>query len=104
MGIGLGGVGRTPGQNSRGRRNWDRLGGPAALIDSNNAIQLSSAGKIILLITAGQPFTQSSSGIALTVTASDLLSVVSSSLAFNDDLSRNESTFYGPTAIGEVLI
>ena len=88
-------VTRTPGQSRRLGRSMDRLSDDDSTTDSASAIQTNDSGQITLILASGEPFTQSASGLAMTITTSDFLSVVSASLAFNDDELLKQMVYYG---------
>lgn len=92
MAVGIAGVNRTPGQDARTRRNFDKMGNPKALIDPNNAIQLTVKGKIVLVIATDEPFTQSSAGLVLVVDGITLQKT--SGVLFVDPEDRYENIIY----------
>lgn len=91
------GVGRTPRTIPRVRRNWGKMTKDNGITDGL-AIQIGGDGKITLVIASGEPFTQSTAGLALTVSASSLLSKTSSSLLFDDDEVYSQMAHYAGIA------
>jgi hypothetical protein len=89
----FGGLGRTPRMATRTRRNFDRLRTPASLFSATSAIQPDAQGRIVFLVVAGEPFSQSSSGFVLELEG-DSLKKTNSSLRVNESYldSRVEDT------------
>ena len=63
----FGGLSRVPREDTRIRRNVDRLRTPATLFDPNNSIKLDSQGRITLTIATDEPLSQDSNGLALEI-------------------------------------
>jgi hypothetical protein len=59
-------------------------------INPNSAIQMDPLGRLELVIATGEPFTQSSAGLALTLAASGGLEVASSALKIDLDTAGED--------------
>lgn len=101
-------VNRTPGQNRRTGRNFDKLKGDTNVVGLNGAIQIDEeTDTIVLVIATGEPFAQTSAGLTLTLTAGELL-VTSSSLGLDPavlagvEKRRTHHRFEEGAALGQV--